>query len=171
VNPGAATLDPVRASTLVLLFAGLSSSCASPPPGPAAGLPPDFALTVRSRGATNPHCDYEVTVDASGRVSYAITHFGRTVGNRRGEAEADAGTMRALWSAVAGSGIFDLPASLPPEEGKDDRGEVLFRVRAGGRRREVLADRAGTPGLDAILRAVYDAVPRRAWWVPGEPPP
>ena len=109
-------------------------------------------------------------MEASGRVLYAIDHHGQKVGDRRGEERIDPAAVRDLWTTVASSGIFTGPTALPAQEGQEERGLVRFTVTAGGRRAEVLADRAGTPGLDAVLRAVHRSVPWRAWQIPGEDP-
>ena len=152
---------------LALALAALPSGCASSSFDPPVAPPYDFVLQIRSRGATNPHCDYEVSLDATGRLAYAVEHLGRRMGDRRGETRVEAEAVRFVWRAVASSGVFESPAALPPQEGQDERGEVLYRVTAAGRKAEVLADRAGTPGLDRILAAVHRVVPWSAWQVPG----
>lgn len=162
-----------RAPLSLLLGLGAAlAACASPSPGPLpADLPPDFRLEVTCREARNPHCDYDVAVEASGAVAYAILHRGRVAADRRGSVEAGPGDLRDLWQAVRESGLLELPPRLPPAGGQEDRGVVVYRLRAAGRRAEVRADRAGTAGLDGVLRALYRVVPWRAWQVPSAAAP
>jgi len=155
---------------LLLSLALLLAACGSRGPAPSAapaGVPADFRLEVVSRGATNPHCDFDVGADAAGNLRYEVHHRGAQAADRRGRTILDPAAVRALWAAVERGGMLDLPAALPPQEGGQERGVVTFRVRAGGRERTVVADHAGTPGTDGVLAAVFGAVPLRVWRVPG----
>ncbi|MCK6480146.1 MAG: hypothetical protein L6R43_08330 [Planctomycetes bacterium] len=154
---------------LLLLPVLLLPACAGPkPPPPLDGLPADFLLEVRSSGATNPHCDFGITVDASGRADYAIRHRGAKAGDRRGATGLPPEAVRELRQAALDARLGELPARIPPQEGGQERGVVSFRLRDSGRERTVVADHAGTPGTDGILAALFRLLPLRVWRVPGE---
>ena len=162
---------PVSLARLALLLPLACAACASGPRTLPDAVPADFSVEIRSEGATNPHCEFDISVDASGSVAYSVRHLGRRTGDRRGVAQADGAAVADLWTAVAASGIGGMPAVLPPQEGREELGTVRYRVRGGGLRAEVTADRAFDPGLNRILRAAIAAVPWRAWQIPGEAPP
>ena len=147
---------------LLLLAAG----CASGPVLP--GEPPaDFSLSVACEGGLNPHCDYDIRIRADGTLEYAVEHRGTTPADRRGTDALEPDAVRDIWRAVAGSGIFSLPAELPPGEGSMERGLVTYEVRAAGRSARVVSDHARNDGLDAILRAVFRSTPWSIWKPPG----
>ncbi len=165
-RPG--TLVPVIPRVLRLAPLLLLAACASPGRPPAAdGVPADFRLQVVSAGATNPHCDFDVTVGAAGGLAYAVSHRGAKVGDRRGREEIPAAAVLDLLRAVEAAGFPELPSLLPPEPGGGERGVVTFRIRLRGRERTVVADHAGTRGTDGVLSALFRAVPLRLWRVPG----
>jgi len=148
----------------LLVLLGALSACASPGGGdPTSPVPRDFHISLRSAGASNPHCDFEIEIDARGLVTYAVHHRGIRPSDRRGELSLSGEDLAFIGRSVEASGLFDLPAFLGPEEGQEERGTVVYEARSLGRRAAVTADRAGTAGLDAVLRAVYAAVPVRIW--------
>ncbi len=156
----------MRGTLLTPLLFLLAAGCASGRDLP--GDPPgDFSLAVSCQGGLNPHCEYEVRLRTGGALEYAVQHRGTTPADRRGRDVVGPGAVRDVWRAVAESGIFDLPGELPPGPGGEERGSVTFELRAAGRSTRVVSDRAGHPGLDGILRALFRATPWRIW----QPPP
>ncbi len=148
------------------LAAALLAACASAPPplDPSGPVPPDFLLEVASEGAENPHCDFRVALSADGEFDYEVRHRGTAPADRRGRTRLDAPGLRAVWAAVARSGVFSLPPRIEPRAGTRDpwaaeRGEVSYGVRAAGRGAAVTTVHAQERGLEGVLAALFAAAP------------
>jgi hypothetical protein len=155
----------MRSAPAALLAVALAAGCASGGPLPG-DVPADLDLSVTCEGGLNPHCDFSLRLRADGTLEYAVEHRGTTPGDRRGTARLEPAAVRAVWRAVQESGVFGLPALLPPGPGGEERGRVTFEVRSAGREARVVADRAGQPGLDGILRELFRATPWSIWQPP-----
>ncbi|MHC4821146.1 MAG: hypothetical protein ACYTDX_05435 [Planctomycetota bacterium] len=150
----------MRRNALLLLPLLFLAACAAPSTGPD-GVPGDFLLQVSSTGASNPHCDYDLTFLSGGSLDYRVSLRGPASSDRRGRVELGPDRVSQLWRAVQAAGIDDLPPHIGPHRDGAERGVVRWTVRYDGRERVVVADRAGSPELDLLLETVFWAAPPR----------
>ncbi len=150
----------MRRMVLLLLPLLLLAACAAPSTGPD-GVPADFRLHVSSIGASNPHCDYDLTFLPNGALDYRVSLRGAASSDRRGRVDIGPARVSQLWKAVLAAGIDDLPPRIGPHRDGGERGVVRWTVRYDGRERVVVADRAGSPQLDLLLETVFWAAPPR----------